>query len=308
MHFRNRYDVIHVHNMPDFLVFTALLPKLFGSKIVLDLHDPMPELYMTKYAIGDDSAIIKLLKSLERWSINFADIVITPNIAFRNLFISRGCPAEKIHIVMNSPMESVFHTGTGDSIKADQNKADGFVIMFHGGIYERHGLDTALEVIANLRNEIPNIRFKVFGDGDYETQFMKLIDEHDLKSIVSYRGTVPLETISEEIRSIDVGIIPNKKNPFTDINFPVRIFEYLCLNKPVIVPRTRGIMDYFDDDSLFFFEPGNAESLAQALLKIHRNPVLCQEVNERAACVYSRYRWALQRQYLLELVGGLLAK
>src|SRR5262249_28530629 len=41
---RKRYDFVHVHNMPDFLVFSALVPKLLGAKVVLDLHDPMPEL------------------------------------------------------------------------------------------------------------------------------------------------------------------------------------------------------------------------------------------------------------------------
>src|SRR5262245_1567805 len=37
--FRRRLDLIHVHNMPDFLVFSALLPKLRGATVVLDLHD-----------------------------------------------------------------------------------------------------------------------------------------------------------------------------------------------------------------------------------------------------------------------------
>jgi len=47
---RNRYQIIHVHNMPDFLIFTALVPKLFGAKLILDIHDPMPEFYLSKYA------------------------------------------------------------------------------------------------------------------------------------------------------------------------------------------------------------------------------------------------------------------
>ena len=38
-HLRNRYDVIHVHSVPDFEVFAALIPKLLGAKIILDIHD-----------------------------------------------------------------------------------------------------------------------------------------------------------------------------------------------------------------------------------------------------------------------------
>src|ERR1044071_986947 len=42
-----RYRLVHVHNMPDILVFAALVPKMLGAKVILDLHDPMPELMMT---------------------------------------------------------------------------------------------------------------------------------------------------------------------------------------------------------------------------------------------------------------------
>ena len=44
-----RYDVIHIHNIPDFLIFTAIIPKILGDKLILDVDDPMPEVYMSKY-------------------------------------------------------------------------------------------------------------------------------------------------------------------------------------------------------------------------------------------------------------------
>src|SRR5437870_5165071 len=39
---QSRIRVVHVHNMPDLLVFAAILPRLFGCKVVLDLHDTVP--------------------------------------------------------------------------------------------------------------------------------------------------------------------------------------------------------------------------------------------------------------------------
>jgi Glycosyl transferase 4-like domain len=47
---RGDLKLVHIHNMPDFLVFSALVPRLRGAKILLDLHDPMPELYCGIYA------------------------------------------------------------------------------------------------------------------------------------------------------------------------------------------------------------------------------------------------------------------
>src|SRR5206468_3208403 len=98
-----RYSLVHVHNMPDILVFSALIPKLLGAKVILDLHDPMPELMMAIFKLGQESFEVRLLKQLEKYSMRFADVVLTVNLACKNLFSSRSCAAAKICVVMNSP-------------------------------------------------------------------------------------------------------------------------------------------------------------------------------------------------------------
>jgi len=45
LHIQKRYNVVQVHNLPDWLVFVALIPKLSGARVILDLHDLMPEFY-----------------------------------------------------------------------------------------------------------------------------------------------------------------------------------------------------------------------------------------------------------------------
>ena len=108
LHPRRWYRIIHVHNMPDALVFCAILPRIAGARVILDLHDPMPEVYRTKYDLPAEHRVIRLLRFLERRSIAFADLVLTPNLAFRELFVDRGCPASKVHIIMNSPDPRIF--------------------------------------------------------------------------------------------------------------------------------------------------------------------------------------------------------
>ncbi len=105
---RGDLKVVHIHNMPDFLVFSAIVPRLAGAKIILDLHDPMPELYASLFEGQDKEFACKVLLWLERWSIAFADKVLTPNVAFKKLFVSRGGDPEKIEIIMNSPDVALF--------------------------------------------------------------------------------------------------------------------------------------------------------------------------------------------------------
>ena len=307
LYFREKYDIIHVHNMPDILVVSAILPKLFGSKVILDLHDPMPELFMTKYWVPETHLAVRLLARAEAFSIRFADMVITPNISFRNLFMSRGCPEEKIFIVMNSPVDTIFSHKENTLDNDLANEPDKFVIMFHGSIFERQGVDTAVEAIATLRNVIQNIEFRVFGHGDYVKTFLKLVEEHKVQDIVKFHGSVSLDQISREIQKINVGIIPNKKNPFTDLNMPVRIFEYLKLGKAVIVPKTQGILDYFDDNSIVFFDAGDSQSLYDAILRVYNDKETIDNIVMNGSRVCDENRWELQKKILVERVSLLLS-
>lgn len=304
LHLKKRYHVIHIHNMPDALVFCALLPRLSGAKILLDLHDPMPEIYMTKYSVNASHPAIWLLRLLEKWSIRFANLVVTPNVAFQNLFISRGCPRQKIHIVMNSPQESIF--GKNPSRPCDYGNGSEFVVMYHGAIMERNGLDTALRAVLRIKEEIPSLRFDVYGEGDSVPEFLNLVKKLRLDETVRFYGYRPLEAIAEAIQGIHVGVIPNKMNPFTNLNLPTRIFEYLSMEKPVIAPRTRGILDYFGEDSLFFFSPGDPESLAERIVEVYRNPARCHEILDRGVRTYQSYRWEGQRKYFVQTVKKLV--
>jgi len=90
-----RYDLVYVHNMPDVLVLSALIPKVLGAKVILDLHDPMPELMMTIFDLDQESWWVRILKRLEKWSLRLADLVLTVNLACEKLFVSRGCRREE---------------------------------------------------------------------------------------------------------------------------------------------------------------------------------------------------------------------
>ncbi len=306
---RRRYDLVHVHNMPDVLVLSALFPKLRGARVILDLHDPMPELMLSIYNLPSEDRLVRLLKTLERVSVDFADLVLTPNEAFRALFISRGCAPEKIQIVMNSPQEDIFNAASFTAVsEAGPNGSKPFKLMYHGLIAERHGLDTALQAAALLKATIPSIEFHIFG---HRTSYMEwidqLVEELGLQANVHYHGHQPQNNIARAIVESDLGLIPNRRNPFTEINMPTRIFEYVAMGKPVVVPNTKGIRDYFADDSALFFEPGDPHSLAAVIEQVCRDPQKVAAVVAKGRGIYELHRWEIQKTHFLEMVSSLLS-
>lgn len=299
-----RYSLVHIHNMPDFLAFCAVLPRLMDAKIILDLHDPMPEVYMTKFSLPSSHPAIRFLSFLENKAIRFSDLVVTPNIAFREVFISRGCPESKIKIIMNSPDEKIFSLSPNSNRNIAQNNH--FRLMYHGTIMEQNGLGVALKAVAVVRKKIPDISFHVYGDGEYLDRARMLCSRLGIDEYVHFHGRVPLEKIPEEISSMDIGLIPNQPSVHWSNAFPTRLFEYLCMKKPVIVPRTKGILDYFDEQAVFFHNPGDAESLADTICKVYKDAPSRSRVLNQGITVYKKYCWDKQRRNFLDSVGKLL--
>jgi glycosyltransferase involved in cell wall biosynthesis len=304
---RRRYDLVHVHNMPDFLVFSALVPRWRGAKIILDLHDPMPELFQSIFGLPVSHRVVRALKAIERWSTGFADLVLTPNLAFKQTFADRSCPPEKIQTVMNSPATTIFNPDRHPPRPERTGAEKPFVLMYHGLLVERHGLDVAIRAIALLRPKIPSIELHLYGEPtEYSPVIAKLIHELHLENAVFSHGYQPLERIAASIAQIDLGLVPNRLSVFTAINFPTRIFEYLAMRKPVIVPRTRGIGDYFQPDQILFFTAGEVADLADKIEWAYRHPDALQALMERGRAVYQRWTWNLEARRFLGLVENLV--
>jgi glycosyltransferase involved in cell wall biosynthesis len=259
----------------------------------------MPELMMTIFRLEPSSATVRLLKQVERWSTAFADLVLTVNLACKRIFSSRSCPADKIRVIMNSPDEGIFDF-EGPAAPAPSPEQRPFVIMYHGSLVERNGLDVAVRALAAVRLLVPRAQLHVYGDStQFLEQVMESVRANELGGAVRCYGGKTLDEIRVAIDRCDVGVIPNRRTIFTEINTPTRIFEYLSRGKPVITGRARGVQDYFGDDALFFFELGDAEDLARMIVRVFECPYDAEAVVKRGQEVYLAHRWSEERRQLV---------
>ena len=300
-----KYDFVHVHNMPDALVFSAAVPKLLGAKVVLDLHDPMPELMETIFNLPRNSSTVRLLKKVEKWSIAFADLVLTVNLACQKIYSSRSCPVEKIKVVLNTPEDDIFPFRAPNLNGRDSSKP--FAILYHGSLVPRNGFDLAIDALETAKRSVPKAKLMVCGERNlFFDRVMESARKRGLEENIEYLGMRDRKQIVEAINRCDLGIVPNHRNIFTEINTPTRIFEYLALGKPVIAPRTQGIRDYFGDKDLIFFEAGDAHDLARKIEFAFTHPDQLEEIVERGQKVYLAHKGALQKSNFLAAIDALL--
>ena len=301
-----RYALIHVNNMPDFLVFSAAVPRLLGRPVIHDVHDLMPELYREKFAGEREHWIVKLLLLQERWAGQFASAVLTVEDRLKHILSQRGIRASKIDVLMNLPDDRIFKSGGARPRKPPQTP---FLIVYHGTLARRLGLDLAIDAIAVARRIVPTIELRIIGAGEEREGLMARRDALGLKDCVSFSdGFVPVEQIPALIGDADVGIVPLRISGGTDIMLPTKLLEYVLLGIPCIVPRTGTICRYFDDQMVQFFEAENVASLAEAMVALHADPERRERLAVQSTARFaSRFSWREHKRLYTGLVERLVA-
>ncbi len=306
LHIRCRYQVIQVHNLPDFLVFVALLPCLMGAAVILDLHDLMPEFFIGRYGADEGRLALRLVRWQERISCWFADHVITVSEHWRLALIRRGVPAHKVSVVMNVADDQVFNT-QGRRVKP--RTSNEFKLIYHGTIVYRYGLDLVIRAVDRVRREIPGVQLMILGRGEHVPALIQLVDELGLeKHVTIYNGLRPVEELPSIIREADVGVVAYRNDVFTDGLLPTKLMEYAALDLPCIAARTTAIKAYFSDTLVEFFEPGDVDDLAWCIRRLFSDPGRRADLAEGCHRFKQKYNWPSIKADYVAIVDQLGAR
>jgi glycosyltransferase involved in cell wall biosynthesis len=264
-HLRRPYDIVHVHNVPDFLVFAALVPRLTGSRVILDIHDILPELYCGKFGAGHTSAMFRMLLMVERLSCRSAHHVIIANHLWYRTLVQRAVNRNKCTTVLNYPDLRIFRP-----VPPDKKRRDGkFIFMYPGTLNHHQGVDIALRAFAIAKDRMPDAEFHIYGEGPSRSTLAQLIEEMGLSGRAILRNRLPLDQICDVMASADAGIVPKRADGFGNQAFSTKIFEFMACAVPVIVSKTEIDAFYFDDSLVRFFVSGDERDLADALLDVY---------------------------------------
>ena len=290
LHLQHHYSSVQVHNLPDFLVFCALIPKLSGVPIILDLHDLMPEFFAGRFAQRPQSLLARLVRWQERMACRFADHVITVSEHWRQALVQRGVPPQKCSVLMNVADPTIFRPADDD--QAYLPKGDEFRLIYHGAIVERYGLDLAIRAIGQVRHEIPNVHLTILGSGDFLGALVQMTEDLDLSNNVTFEEVRLAERLPEIIGTANLGIVPNRNDAFTDDLLPTKLMEYAAMGLPAIAARTHAIEAYFHDTMVEFFEPGDVDDLARCIPMLYNSPERLMELARGSKRFNERYNWS----------------
>jgi glycosyltransferase involved in cell wall biosynthesis len=306
LHLRHRYDVVETTSVPDWLVFAAIVPKLLGARVLLDLHECMPEYGATKYGVPLEHRMVRTLAFLERVSIRFANFVTTCTEQMRERFIERGAPADKIAVVINSFDDERFKPER--YIGAAPKSADTFTLICHGTIEPNYGLDLVVRAVGMLRDRVPGLRLDIWGDGTHRPAVQALTRELGLEDRVRFTGWVTMEELMPHLAAADAGVVAVRRDAFRDVTLCTKMFDLVSLRKPVIISRTRAVEGYFGRECFEIFESEDVPGLADAIYAVYADSSLRERLVFNATARNESYRWAHQAKRYVEVIEGLAAR
>jgi len=289
---RHTLHAVHINTLPDFLVFSAILQKLKRRRIILDMHEIMPEFFMSKYGSSAGSLMIRLLLLQEKLALSFADRILTVNDPIKERFKETAVPDRDITVIMNSVDESI-------AVSFSKRPHLHFNCVYHGTVSKIYRIDIALKGFAAAVNGHTDMRFHVIGDGPELPRLKRLASELGIDKFVKFYGKLPYDRVLNVLGEMDLGIISVPKDIFLDLSFSNKLAEYVYLKIPLIHSNIRTPMLYFPNGEILFFESGDIEDLKSKIASAYANRARLAKMADSARRRYRNYDWrTMQKRYL----------
>jgi len=299
-HWKRPYNLVHVHSVPDFEVFAALFAKLSGAKVILDIHDMVPEFYESKFKDSQNSLTFKALVVMERASAAFADHVIASNHIWAERLGLRSAAKKKVTAIVNYPDLRVFQ-------RRGKTRSDGkFILLYPGNLAYHQGVDLAIRSFSRIAGGFSQAEFHIYGSGDYTEQLKALVAELGLQEKVLFKGSLVVEKLVPVMENADLGIVPKRKTGFGNEAFSTKIPEFMAMGIPVIIPNTKIDTYYFNQSVAKFFEADDELSLADAMQAMIQEPRLRETLAQNASKFVQDFSWEKNQVVYLDLVRTLV--
>jgi glycosyltransferase involved in cell wall biosynthesis len=306
LHMEIKFDIVHVHNLPDFLVLSAALPKFFGAKVILHVQDVAPELMAVKSTGIFRKFVVPLAILQERLSTAFSDHVLTVGWPFEKCLLRRGVPSQKLSSILNSADPSVFPESKRTAPFAGEATAQRpLVVMYHGTCAARNGLDVAIRAVAKALASAPHLMLHIRGNLEAGSDLKQLVRALNIADRVVFLPRGPLETLADFVAQGDIGIIPYPSDGFMELVLPTKAYELALMRRPIIASDTVAIRSMFSPASVMLCEASNVDAFAQAILELYWHPQKRAELAESAEREYLRFRWELMADQYRHLIASL---
>lgn len=191
-------------------------------------------------------------KWMESWNIRHADLVLSINEGLREYTIQMGVQREKTEVIRAGIDLERFDSSSVDGISIREKygiQKDDIVLFFMGWLYHFSGLKEVTLEMTKIKDTHPNLKLFIVGDGDAYTDLKKLRKEYHLEQQMILAGKQPYDLIPNLIAAADICLLPAYDNEIMHDIVPIKMYEYMAIEKPIISTKLPGVMKEFGNDN-----------------------------------------------------------
>ncbi len=194
------------------------------------------------------------------------------------------------------------------SRRDDLGWSDKFIVMYHGTFSPNRGLQEVIRAFCILKNECPEARFILLGDGIGRRRFIELISDCQLENYVYIMGPVSYEDIPDYVASTDIGIIPLPDIDWWNTSSPMKLFEYLAAGKPVVLSSIEAHKNVIQDNTIaYYLDDASAAEIVKGIMYFYDRRCDLESIGTMGQdLVKDQYTWDAQAERLLEYLNHIL--
>jgi glycosyltransferase involved in cell wall biosynthesis len=165
--------------------------------------------------------------------------------------------------------------------------------------YPRKRLDVLLQAAALLRERIPELEIRIAGNGPEWKRLEQICSELGLERTVRWLGNVSMNELAAEYGRADIFSLPSVQE-----GFGIVFLEAMAAGKPIVAARAAAIPEVVRNGLLV--EPGNAEALADAILRLNRDPDLRARLGKAGSQDVEEFAMLRVARQFLRAVGKIV--
>ncbi len=267
--------------------FTApILKFFFGRNVAITVMDFFARIYTEKHP-----GMRWLSNLVER--IDFAAWRKLPSIFTKVLYTQeflagKGVPQEVMHLYRNPVDHEKFHPVDDATRKSTREKLgfsdDDIVLSHHGILHPNKGNDWILHRLAELKDELPNLRFLLIGNGPEMDTLKKLADQLGISDRIVFAGWLPSENeLNNALASADIGLVMRIGQETDHFHMTDTLAHEMACGKPILAVNLKGIAEVIHDgEKGFLFNIDAREEFCTKLRTISVSKPLRMEYGSKA--------------------------
>lgn len=240
----------------------ALIGKLRGAKVVIDIQDLWPDTLRATGMLSNTRAL-GLIGAVCNWLYRHVDRIVVLSPGFKRTLIARGVPEGQIEVIYNW-CDAASLTAGASSSGPRLAGAQAFRIVFAGNIGRAQGLDAVLDAARILQNRGADIGFVFIGDGIDAQRLKNRVADSALAN-VSFMPRVSAFEVGGLLAQADALLVHLLRDPLFEITIPSKTQAYMAMGKPILMAVEGDAAALVTEAGCGVAAvPGNAESIAEA--------------------------------------------